>query len=435
MRATILPAFFVLLLLAAAVPGSGIPGSASDEPGLDDPVQLLQQRIQSGEVTLRYDSAYGFLPSLLEELDIPVSSQMLVFSRTSLQTDRIGPWAPRALYFNDEVYVGWVQDSPTIEIAAMDPDSGTVFYTVSDADPTRPAIQGRSRMCLMCHESRSVTGGPPGLIVLSVLVDRLGYPIGDLHQGSTSERTPHDRRWGGWYVTGTHGDLPHAGNVHAPELSHEVTSGDARAAEFDYSAGANVTALDDYFYTGAYLTPHSDLVALQLLAHQAQVHNLMNVVRSETEEALELEGMRLRNGAEPQAGEDHLPATLTRVGTAVDRLLRAMTFAQEIPLPSPIAGTSDFAGEFQQRGPWASDGQSLRELDLETRLLTNRLSFLIHSDSFNALPAMALDLFAARLMRLLEGSEPSHLPEAERQAILSILRDTEPDLLERGALQ
>jgi len=435
MRSLALPASFVFTLLAAALPSWGsvdsAVGAAPSAQDLDDPVAELAQRIRSGELTLRYDSVHGYLPALLEELEIPVSSQTLVFSRTSLQTDRIGPWAPRALYFNDDVYLGWVQDSPMIEIAATDPDSGTVFYTVSDADPTRPVIQARSRMCLMCHESRSVTGGPAGLIVLSVLVDRLGYPIGDLHQGSTSERTPHDRRWGGWYVTGTHGEMPHAGNVHAAALSHEVPGADDYAASFDYGPGANVTDLSDRFYTGAYLTPHSDIVALLLLAHQAQVHNLMNLVRSETEAALELEGLRIRGGVETSEEGGHLPVTLTRVEGAVDRLFRAMTFVNEVPLEAAVEGTSDFEAEFQQLGPFSAEGRSLRELDLGTRLVTNRLSYLVHTEAFRQLPPLALDLFAARLLDVLEGRTPSELTVTEREVILSILRDTEPDLLAR----
>ncbi|MBL8853174.1 MAG: hypothetical protein JNK57_04280, partial [Planctomycetaceae bacterium] len=74
-----------------------------------DPVARLQQRLVSGEMKLEYDPKHGFLPAVLEALDVPISSQTLVFSKTSLQLQKISPRLPRALYFNDEVYVGFCQ--------------------------------------------------------------------------------------------------------------------------------------------------------------------------------------------------------------------------------------------------------------------------------------------------------------------------------------
>src|SRR5262245_25004046 len=96
-----------------------------------DPVAQLQKKIDSGEVMLAFDEQHGYLSSLLRALEIPVSSQGLVFSRTSLQVDRIAPWSPRAVYFNDDVYVGWVQGGPIMEIASVDPKLGAVFYTIA----------------------------------------------------------------------------------------------------------------------------------------------------------------------------------------------------------------------------------------------------------------------------------------------------------------
>ncbi len=88
-----------------------------------DAIARLQQRIDSGAVTLNFDAKWGYLPSVLKALGVPVSSQGLVFSKTSLQVDRIGPWAPRALYFNDDVYLGWVQGGPIMEVASVDRSS------------------------------------------------------------------------------------------------------------------------------------------------------------------------------------------------------------------------------------------------------------------------------------------------------------------------
>src|SRR5688572_27007065 len=107
---------------------------------MDDPVARLARRIASGEVRLAYDAKTGYLPALLKELRVPVSSQTLVFSKTSFQRELIGPDRPRALYFNDDVYVGYVKGGDVIEITSTDPNNGPVFYTVSqkEAGPEVP---------------------------------------------------------------------------------------------------------------------------------------------------------------------------------------------------------------------------------------------------------------------------------------------------------
>ena len=78
------------------------------------PVARLQERIERGETKLRHDDRFGYLLALLEELRVPTNSQMLVFSKTSFQRERISPKTPRSIYFNDEVYLGFVQGSPML---------------------------------------------------------------------------------------------------------------------------------------------------------------------------------------------------------------------------------------------------------------------------------------------------------------------------------
>ena len=85
-----------------------------------DRVSKLQSQLDAGELTLRYDDEHGYLKSLLEHLDVPMSSQMLVFSKTSFQLRRITPQRPRALYFNDDTYIGWVQNGDVIEISTAE---------------------------------------------------------------------------------------------------------------------------------------------------------------------------------------------------------------------------------------------------------------------------------------------------------------------------
>lgn len=417
-----------------ANPGGPVAVRGEASARVDDPVAELQQRLASGELTLAYDSLRGYLPSLLEALDIPVSSQTLVFSRTSLQTDRIAPWAPRALYFNDEVYVGWVQESPSIEIASIDPIQGAVFYTLAQTDPVDATFTHETRTCLMCHESRSVTAGVPGLLMRSVLVDRLGYPITEIHPGATTDRTPFEKRWGGWYVTGTHGNMAHAGNTYAPGLSHEVTQKQAYLDELDFSTGANVEVLEGSFDVDAYLTPHSDLVAALVLTHQTQVHNLITLVHEETAAALKRQALAPPTPVDQLDEDGNLPATLSRVSGPVERLLQTMLFVREAPMDGPVRGTSPFTGEFSARGPRDSEGRSLRDFDLETRIFRHPMSFLIYSNAFDALPTLAKRVFARRLMAVLSGKDSNedfqHLTDGDRRAVLEILEQTKPELLE-----
>jgi hypothetical protein len=396
-----------------------------------DPIARLQQRIAAGEETLRFDEEHGYLPSLLESLGIPVSSQGLVFSRTSLQVDRISPWTPRAVYFNDDVYVGWVQGGPILEIASVDPKLGAVFYTLPQQPGTAPSFQRQTGTCLMCHDSSSITGGVPGFILRSVFTDRYGYVVSSLRDGATTDRTPLKDRWGGWYVTGTHGTATHAGNVMAADLAHEVGNVEHYMTRADLTAGGNVTDLKGRVDTRPYLSSHSDIVALLVLAHQTSVHNLVTRAGYEARKALHDEKALLEAVGGGAGGQDHLPLTLNRIEAASEPLVRAMLFAREVPLGSPVRGTSDFAADFCRRGPRDRKGRSLRDLDLETWLFRYPVSFLLYSESFDALPDLVKNTVYRRIREVLTGADPgkefAHLSTSDRTAILEILRDTKPD--------
>ena len=447
LRTTLLLGLLGLAGLSVAQAASGFGAPVTDEPApvpsqtggrpsppLDsvDPVARLAERLAAGELQLEYVDWWGYLPSLLEALDVPLSSQALVFSRTSLQTDRIAPWAPRALYFNDDVYIGWVQDSPIIEIGAVDPVDGARFYTLAQTEVESPRFQVETTTCLMCHESRSITEGVPGFMVRSILVDRMGYPIDEIHRGPTTDRTPFERRWGGWYVTGTHGAERHSGNVYSPAMSHEVDQKRRYIDAFDFTPGANVGSLEDRFDTDAYLTPHSDLVSILVLAHQARIHNLIALARTETLAALRLQELTAP-APEDVDGDGLLPTTRVRITGPVERLLQTMLFVRAAPLEGPVRGTSSFAQDFEARGPWDGEGRSLRELDLDSRLFRYPMSFLVHSDAFAALPPVVKQLFARRLIEVLSGEDTSdafaHLEVADREGILTILLATEPELM------
>jgi len=388
------------------------PAIAYSKSAPTDAIARLQQQLDSGAATLEFDEARGYLPSVLKHLEVSTASQGLVFSRTSLQVSHIAPWSPRALYFNDDVYVGYVKDGPIMEIASVDDKLGAVFYTLSQEKTERPTFQRETTTCLMCHNSAEVTGGVPGLIVRSMYPDRYGYSISSVGNGVTTDQTPIEQRWGGWYVTGTMGPQKHAGNILAPVLVHDVDNVKGYMARVDLGAGSQVTDLSDRFDTDVYLTPHSDIVALLVLAHQATVHNLIT-----------------------RAGYD------ARIGRPldgdIDALVQALFFAKEAPFQAPVKGTTAFAEEFAAQGPRDAKGRSLRDLDLTTRMFRYPLSYLIYSDQFDALPVTVKTQVYAKIRSALDGEGTiatlANLSAEDRTAIREILTETKADFAEATA--
>ena len=391
-----------------------------------DRIARLQASIDAGAASLEFDPQRGYLPSLLRALEIPVSSQGLVFSRTSLQVDRIAPWTPRAVYFSDDAYVGWVQEGPIMEIATVDPKLGAVFYTLRQEQAARPVFERQGRTCLQCHDSSSTTGGVPGLIMRSVFPDRYGYVVPS-EQGVTTDRTPLADRWGGWYVTGNLGNQPHMGNIAAPLVGHEIANSAAYLTKLRAELSRPVADLSERFDPAPYLTPHSDAVALMVLAHQASVHNLITAATYETRRAEyddQMAGSARVDGAVSEGAR-------VRIETAGERLVRAMLFVKEAPLAQPVSGTSGFAAEFARRGTRDQKGRSLRDLDLTRRLFRYPLSYLIYSESFDAMPAPVRTYVYRRLREVLSGQDDrpefAHLSPADRDAVREILEETKPE--------
>jgi hypothetical protein len=426
----------VTLLGVVAASLSGSPASVPRSRGYSlpasrDPIAQLQVRIDVGEVALAHDSVLGYLPALLKVLNIPVSSQGLVFSRTSLQTDKITPWSPRAIYFNDDVYIGYVQESTFLEIAAVDPVRGAVFYTISQEPRARPVFSRETTTCLMCHQSRSATGGVPGFMVISTLADRYGYPVVGMHDGSTTDATPMKQRFAGWYVTGSAGRAGHAGNVYSPQLAHEITDKPAYRAQLDMNAESARTDLTGKFDPAPYLSAQSDIVALMVLVHQTVVHNLITAVHEAAPDAVFEDSMSRVSGRDTTSRAQPGGGPAARLRRDVEKLVRGMLFVGEAALDGPVKGTTTYAQDFVNAGPRDAKGRSLRDLDLETRLFTYPLSFLIYSDSFNALPDLAKREVYRQLRDVLTGVDPStefkQLTAGDRAAILEILNATKPD--------
>jgi hypothetical protein len=330
---------------------------------------------------------------VLAALQIPVESQMLVFSKTSLQQRIISPLHPRSIFFNDSVAVGWVPDEPFVEVAVEDPRRGVIFYTLDQDVWAKPVFRRRND-CLTCHESLS-TLGVPGMLLRSLHPAANGAWIRELGDSNPDHRTPYEERWGGWYVTGDTGAMRHLGNR---TFDRETDP---------KSAASRLESVKGLIDTSPYLTPYSDVVALLVFEHQMHMMNLLT-----------------RGGWEARTG-GAIPGIAAQI---VDYML----FVDEAPFPGKMSGTSGFAAKFAARGPGDSKGRSLRQLDLERRLMRYPCSYMIYSPAFDALPAELKDAIYRRLWQVLSGGEKAAkytwLEPADRRTIIEILRDTKRGL-------
>ena len=369
-------------------------------------VDALNTRVQSGQVTLPYDDTTGHLKPILDALNIGVSSQIVVFSKTSLQSRLIQPRNPRVIYFNDSVVVAWVRGG-FIEIAAHDPAQGAVFYRVLRATAGPPAMF-RDNSCLGCHNAFA-TLNVPGFLVKSVpsAVDGSGLPW--LGNYLTDHRSAIAERWAGWFVTGRAGSSRHLGN--APVVDRNID--DVKIED----ANLNVGDLRSRFDTSGYLSPHSDIVALLVFNHQVRMMNLLTRI-----------GWQARTLMHEGRSDAAIATALRDLAIeTVDYML----FVDEAPL-SGVSGTSGFAESFSTRGPRDSKGRSLRDFDLKQRLFTHPCSYMIYSEAFEQLPAPAKRAIYTRLWDVLSGGERApkyvRLSANDRDRVVEILRETKKDL-------
>jgi hypothetical protein len=421
-RFPLLAAGAALLLLAAALLAERLEDTIFiplDHPAIlyagatTDPVGRLAKRLADGQLKLDYaPNGWGYLPALLKELGISTDSQVLVFSRTSIQVERISPRTPRAIYFNDDSSVGFVQNGEALELASLDPRQGVILYSLDPARSPHPVLARRDD-CLRCHQG-PVTLAVPGLLISSV------HPSagpGSEHGSAmmTDHRTPFSQRWGGWYVTGTHGAQTHFGNNR--ELVDPVRPGPA-----SLEGTQNVTDLSHFFDTSRYLAPTSDLVALLVLEHQTRMTNLL---------------IRIGWDGRIAQHDGQLATQRGQLDAEIDELVGYMLFGDEAPLRAPVAGVSAFTKTFPQRGPRDKQGRSLRDFDLQTRLFRYPLSYMIYSAAFDGLPGFIRDRVYQRLYAILTGQDSSesvgglslkNLSPADRRAILEIVRETKPNL-------
>jgi hypothetical protein len=384
---------------------------------VNDAVSALNRKIRFGELQLKADPVHGYLPSILEALHIPVQSQIVVFSKTSVQQHLIGPSNPRVLYFNDSVVVGWVPGG-FIEVASHDPKQGVIFYTLNpglDSPQHLLTMSGqpvlrRETSCLQCHLSYS-TLGVVGMTIRSVFPSRDGAPIRQLGDFVSDHRSPFEERWGGWYVTGRHGPVRQLGNAIA-DPAKSVPMGE----------NPLLPSLAGKIETAHYLTPYSDIVALTVFDHQMRMTNLLTRAGWEARYA----------ASEPSMNRS------SAVRAVVKELVDYLLFIDEAPLSGDIEGSSGFAEKFTALGPWDSEGRSLRQFDLHKRLLRYPCSYMIYSQAFDEFPPALKNAVFNRLSEVLPGEESSaryaRLSRPDRQAIIEILRETKQDLPESFSL-
>jgi hypothetical protein len=350
----------------------------------NDPVAKLNARLEDGSAKLAYADRAGYLKAVLDALAIPVESQVLVQSKTSLQAELISPSNPRSIFFNDSVAVAWMYGG-FLEIASNDPQRGVVFYTMHQ-DRTREPRFVRNDQCLRCHQS-DTSQGMPGMIVRSILPGPTGDPMLIYGGGFPDHRMPIEQRWGGYYVTGSPAGVRHMGNAQVtnrdkPEIVNSVP----------------VTSLQGKFPVDRYLSPYSDAAALMVFDHQ--MYGI---------------GLITRLYWEAKAGT-------TAVDDGAKEVAEYLLFVKEAPLKAKMGGAAGFAAKFSAQGPHDSKGRSLRQLNLQTRMFEYPCSYLIYSDAFNALPDAARTAVYKQMWQILSAKQPT--------AVIEILRETKPEVRE-----
>ena len=379
-------------------------------------VTALNERLAEGQARLSFDAKSGYLRSVLEAFDIAVDSQVAVFAQNSSQGALINPRNPRTVFFTDSVAVGFVRGGTVLEVAAQDPQQGVIFYTLDQQQADRPQFT-RKNECLACHLSWD-TLGVPGMFVLSAFPlpeDKNAYATGFV----SDHRLPFEQRWGGWYVTGRPGAVHHMGNVFS-------VKGDGPSG-----IGADgLKSLEGQLDLDGYPAPYSDVVALMVLEHQTHMTNLLTRI-----------GWEARLASFDAQAASPLPRAPgggksgdARLRDAAQDLVDYLLFVDEAPPSRRVQGSSGFTERFSARGPRDSKGRSLRQLDLEHRLMRYPCSYMIYTAAFDALPASVKDLVFRRMWQVLSGQERQRpydrLALADRQAIVEILRETKKDLPE-----
>lgn len=340
-----------------------------------DAIAAIQRRLDAGELKWSGDDR-SVLTALLAELRIPVSGQVVVFSKTSLQRGRIQPGHPRVIYFSEDAYVGWVPGG-LIEMTTIDPTLGPVFYSVDPRGFSRGAPKFvRDGECLSCHGG-SFVRDVPGVLARTVFPARNGEPLLRFGSAVVDDQTPFGDRWGGWYVTGYHGTAPHRGNAFAAEKGDQLDFTPAAERPDELSA---------FFDTSAYLAPTSDVVALLVLEHQTSMHNTVTRAAFAARRMIAYQRGLQRAFKEPETDEPSYDSMRSVFNGAAQDIVDRLLFRGAADLPAGVDGAPEFLRAYAAEAKRTKAGLSLRDLERKGRLYVHRCSPLIYSESFAALP-------------------------------------------------
>jgi hypothetical protein len=382
------------------------PAIAYSTAPLANVVEQLNRRLQDGSAVLAFQGRSGYLQSAIDALQMPIDSQLLVFSNQSLQGRLIGPSSPRALFFNDRAVLAWVRDAELLEVAAHDERAGVVFYTLEQKPAERPVFK-RELRCLGCHVTGD-TSGVPGLLMFSTRPETADRAT---RIASTDHRSPFAERFGGWFVTGGIDATRHLGN---------------RVPTLESRSSVRLDSVTGLFDPDGFRASSSDVAALLTFSHQTQMTNLLTRAAWEARAA----DPALHPGDRPTPERMALVDAL--MSGVAEEVVDYLLFVDEAPLPSPLTGRSGFAERMSSQGPRDRQGRSLYELDLRRRLLKYPCSYLIYSPAFAALPPLAKGPIYRRMWQVLSGeardTRYGSLSIDDRRAVVEILRDTLLDL-------
>lgn len=372
-----------------------------------DALFSLAADLASGKRNVEGGTSLERLRFVLKVLDVPEDSQVLVFSKTSHQNPLIHPGNPRALYFSENAYVGYVPGGK-IEVITQDPVLGPVFYQIWPGEAGTLKIERDLSSCISCHGT-TATENVPGMQVRSVFPDGDGHPLLAKGTSQVTHETPLAERWGGYYVTGR-GSLPHLGN----RIYQENGPSEPRAED--------LTDLGGSIDVSKYLRPTSDIAALMVLEHQCRMHNLFTAASMRYRRVYYL-SRALNADGDPDQGS----AGQVADGMA-DKIVDCLFFKSEADVGEGVEGGEGFQKSFGSRFPRTGEGRSLADFQLYHRLFKYRCSYMVYSSSFRELPPRVKRAVLLRMHQALAGQNPAvdWLKASERKKIVSILGETLP---------
>ncbi len=406
----------MLLLSGAIVLVGGLPVQAApkwadlDRPEhdywnkpLNDKFTQLKDDLEAGKLPLDYRTEKTFLVSLLKALDIPASSQVLLFSTTSLQLRFISVRNPRALYFNEDLYIGYIPGG-RIEVVALNPELGGIFYIFDIPQGRKQVRVERSTRCMNCHADED-THDVPGLLAKSVIPGPNGGSLRAYRIGQSGHGIPYEERFGGWHVTGEHSITNHHGN-----LTGQFRNG--KLLTYEAQPGRR-------FVWSKYATRTSDILPHLILEHQIGFVNRVLAAGYQTRAYLAEGKGRL------SSEHDKL------LSQQADSLVRYILFADEPALPAGGVGGDDvFKRDFQSAGKANPALASLRRFELRTRIFNLRCSYMIGSSVFTGLPDEMKRRIFAQLRNALSPDLPDsayeYLDADEKRAIGDVLSNAFP---------